>query len=371
MLPILLLSWPSALANGDIGKQLAAVSLICMMYAIFVIKPISLKKDLIGLMFAVYFSYLILNLLINPLLHGNGSFRDFAEIVRIFGCISAMCLGASLGFSHIKSTHIYWVLTLLIILELGFILNIFSFPFDFYSTRTARFSGYAIGVNYVFTTVLFITIILSYNKHQVSNYLAGYSIIVLIIALGLSGSRTSIAIIFIAILLYSFWKFKFLLKIHNFLILAFMYFSWSYISDFDTIQRLMKVVNVLATLDFTLEDFPTLFKRYLMWNQYMPLILDRLYIGYGGAKDILRIIDNSFLMTVLRYGLIGLFLEISIYVSMLLLCFRISNGLTFAIFILCYLVSGITTSFMYELRAPYLLFYVFGVIWKDSYVRYH
>lgn len=365
MIPALLLIWPSALVNGDIGKQLAAGSLVCIMFVTLFINPILLKKDLIGLVFAIFFIYLVLNLLINPLTHGNGSFHDFVELVRITGCITALFLGFSFGLSHLKPIHIYIILTFLLIIELGFVLDIFSFPFNLYSTRTARFSGLAIGVNYVFTTVLFLMVILVYQRSLISKYLYSYSILVLIVAIGLSGSRTSMIITAMAILLYNMDKFMNLFKVRNLFILILIFVGWDYLGNIESIRRIMKMIDVLLTLQFTLEDFPTLLKRFLMWEQYMPLLLDRVYLGYGGAKDVLRIIDNSYLMTVLRYGLVGILLESIIYIIMLLSCFKVRHGTVLATFIMCYLVSGITTSFMYELRAPYILFYVFGVIWKD------
>lgn len=78
--------------------------------------------------------------------------------------------------------------------------------------------------------------------------------------------------------------------------------------------------------------------------------------------------DNSFLMSIYRYGIIGLFLEFMIYLSFLYLCFkrvRSNNFYALPIAFMCvYLITGIPANNFYELKTPYILAFMIG--WFSS-----
>lgn len=54
--------------------------------------------------------------------------------------------------------------------------------------------------------------------------------------------------------------------------------------------------------------------RFNLWERaYKNEILPHFIIGQGSAKSMITIIDNSFLMSLYRYGILGLLLEFAIY----------------------------------------------------------
>ena len=364
--PLLLVMWPSTFFGGDIGKQVSAVTLIGSVFLILLTSRSVVKADKLFVFLLFYFSYLILNILINPLFHDAGSFRDFAELFRVIGCLGALILGFNFGFKGVKNKHIYALLIFLLFMEVVFILDLKLPLFNMYITKFQRFSGYAVAVNYVFSIFLFCLLMLHLRRTPSSPNLELFFYIIMISAILLSGSRTSVAILlFSAVVMYANHFYK-IIRLRSIIFIGLFCYLFSVSGYLDPLLRILSILEPLLALSIDLEDYPTLLKRFLMWEKYFPLIQERIFIGYGGAKDTLRIIDNSFLMTLLRYGLVGLVLETILYVTMLFLSFRTPHSKLFSVFILGHLISGITTSFMYELRTPYLVFYIFGIIWSKS-----
>ena len=363
--PIFLVMWPSALFSGNVGKQLAAGTLIVFGMTILSKFKIYIKKDSVSLLILIYFTYCISNILINPLTHDAGSIRDYLEIIRLIGCIIFFLLGYKIGFDRSKDSHIYFLLIILLLLELAFIFDLRFYPLSMYITRESRFSGFAIGVNYVFSIFLFCLLMIKIKSKNQSQNLFFFFLIVMTIFLILSGSRTSLIIFLITLLFLSKLKISYLFNL-RFLIFCFLaFFFIRYFEQFDSFNRIEIYVQPFINLSFDIESYPTLLKRFLMWEAKLPLIHERIIFGYGGAKEVLRIIDNSYLMTLLRYGVVGLSLEILLYLTMIRISFKSDHRLLFILYILGHLISGVTTSFLYELKTPYLLFYLFGLILKS------
>jgi O-antigen ligase len=113
-------------------------------------------------------------------------------------------------------------------------------------------------------------------------------------------------------------------------------------------------------------EVPTLSKRFLMWDAAWTDISNRLIIGHGSNKTGLTILDNSYLMSIYRYGVIGLFLELSLYALIIRNCIRDNSsdwvaGLTL-IFLSAFLVAGTTATVFYELKLPYIFMLLAGAL---------
>jgi O-antigen ligase len=360
--------WPSSVGiQGDLGKQLSVLLLIATAFVVAYRLRLTFRFNLLAFLILLFALYQIINVLLNPIFNLAGSFRDLAEVVRILGCLLFFLIGQNFyrNSDNISEAQLAVVSILLLSLLGSFYLGFLQFPFSIYHTRGARFSGIATSVNYVFSSILFIGLLLitkGYTGRRLLLYFIPFIFSFIII---FSGSRTSLGVVLLALvvgLVPGQPPKRVAFSVLGGLFVG--YLTLMILEDSGYLKRLLIYFQLIANLDFDISSYSTLAKRLTHWSESSDTILERVYFGHGGSKAVLRILDNSYLMTTLRYGLVGLILELTIYATSLFLIFRKFGNLKwfYVAFIIAHLISGITTSFAYELRVPYILYFVLGVV---------
>jgi len=191
----------------------------------------------------------------------------------------------------------------------------------------------------------------------------------------LSASFTSIIATFVAIA--SYWVFRELLIRKNMLrvlisavgVLVILYGLVSFLelvseSDVQMAGKFTLITKFVTS--GSIESFPSLVQRFYVWGEVLSEVEKEFWFGHGPAKAVLRYTDNSYLMTLFRYGALGLLLEITLYISFLggMIYRLIATGSKLMLIPLsllsAFLIAAITTNVFYELRVPYLVFLIFG-----------
>ncbi|WP_318476253.1 O-antigen ligase family protein [Photobacterium leiognathi] len=77
-------------------------------------------------------------------------------------------------------------------------------------------------------------------------------------------------------------------------------------------------------LDNGLSEQSSFSGRLIMWNYYYELISNNILFGYGPSKDYFKysVADNNYIFIVFKYGLIGLVLQLSIFISLIFYLIR-------------------------------------------------
>ncbi len=373
------------LGSADIGKQVAtvvmlAVGTLMLFYQrhIFIDYPVRIFALLAFYAAAVF-------ILKGAILSGNIMPNDFAELMRLFGLLVFYILGCSFGntcrFANLGeqtafARKICWGLFLMLaIIAVSYYfrdtpLGILS---RLYSSEEHRFSGIMPGINYIWLPLSIMCL---------SGLVAGLGLVayfaIFSLTLGsllLSASFTAIVATFVAIA--SYWVFRELLIRKNIFrvlisVVGVLVISYGLVSFFEFASESgvgmagkFKLITQFITSG-SIESFPSLVKRLYVWREVLSEVEKEFWFGHGPAKAELRFTDNSYLMTLFRYGALGLLLEITLYISFLggMIYRLIATGSKLMLIPLsllsAYLVAAITTNVFYELRAPYLLFLLVG-----------
>lgn len=370
--------------GGNIGRQAPTVLMIIIgafLLVFYMPKSISLKSAPFFFLF-IYGFYVIANNLIHGYIDSNQLIiNDFAEPLRVLGVLLFFILGASC-YSLIKRKDLRFFLNLYLIISLLLILGwvlgrAFSFGlFDFYITRGGRYSGILASVNYVWvSSIIFIGIVIvHYNNVQLNKRDLLIFILVIfvsIISILLSGGRASILGFLLGTMLLVLFCGKkarsvtllFISVLVIFLSILIYFFSGNIFSQLErTFSRMEELYIALQNID--IGQVAAFDARLHMWERAWVQINESLMFGHGSRKAGIRVIDNTYLMTLYRYGIVGLFLEIMIYFSFLIIAVKkvAKNNLYLLpiAFIVAYFVTGFTSSPFYELKTPYILSFLIG-----------
>jgi len=248
---------------------------------------------------------------------------------------------------------------------------------SFYNSKEHRFSGLMPGINYAwFPLVVLIGFGTAlYQRQTFSKIWFLLACMVVLVTLMLSASFTSIICFFSFIFI-----FMGLLSFNRYGVCAIVVMACAILicglAGFVLLEYIIKNSigfsgKFVLLMDF-IEDgdtssFSSLNKRFDVWQYALTLINEKPLTGYGANKSGLRYTDNTYVMTIYRYGLIGLMFEISVYISLMYLFLKrflnkeniLLSAFSISI-IVAYLISGFTANSFYELKLPYVFFTVIG-----------
>jgi len=348
--------------------------------------------------------YILINIYINQIyLIGGVSIRDFAEIGRMSGVLLFFYMGNILS-SNVDIKYLFkfacTISYIYLIILIGRLLNITiinKIYFLFYHNNFVRFGGTWSGLNYIWIVPLLLLIInlLVLDKYKIKfkvfvNVLI--SAFVIVGSILLSGSRTSlvvfIASLMIALLLRWYYfrriniKKNLNLKLNRrkMYILLLLIFVFILIYNANTYMSKF-LVNKFNELRYIFSGQSTEIKnlnaRFNLWKRvYKNEILSHFIIGQGSAKSMITIMDNSFLMSLYRYGIMGLLLEFAVYISLFLKYIKYIKEEDSEIYLIPiillfgYLISCIPANSFYELKLPYFLFFIFGFFNNKVLLKY-
>lgn len=326
-------------------------------------------------------AYIGMHLTISTFFGVTGSnFQDLNEVARVIGIIIFFLLGVLIG-ETITPNAVKTVLVVLGLLLTYLLMAWVAEPlrtplFDLYITRGGRFSGLGFGVNYVWAHSLVLFGLLLYlwaSDKKAGVFLGGWLVLIIVANALLSGSRTSLLVLLLPVLylLFAFGSQKLLRGLLVGLIVLggiFMASEFAGFALFDghfdrTLSRIDEVVAGYQARD--MRYIPALDVRFEEFYDRMKVISEKPIVGHGLNRGVEPFFHNSFQRTAYRYGVLGLLIELLIYLLALPVLFRIARrqrmAAVAAAFILAYLPAGSVSLVWYELRVPYLLSALLGV----------
>lgn len=354
------------------GAYIGSAAALVLLYSSRMGLPRILKPLWVLLLLTI--AYICLHILITTLIGVTGnSFQDLNELIRILGVLSFIFLGALINK---RLTPQGAKLTLIIIgLLLSYLLLAWQFDalrtpiFDFYITRYGRFSGLGFAVNYVWAHVLVLFGLFAYvwsSERKAGLIFAIWFISLLLMYAILSGSRTSMLVLVLPVtfLLYAFNRPKLTHSIFLFFSLAVaIFFIQSFFSDpvggmFERPgERVNELVDAYEKQD--IERIPALESRVSEFYRRTEVILESPFFGHGLNRATEPFFHSSYQLTMYRYGILGLFFELCLYLTASTLFLRGKDDHPFrlitAAFLLAYIPAGFVSLVWYELRTPYLL----------------
>jgi len=362
----------------SLSKQISALFLIIIgATSFFIIRKV--PNNMIVYCLLLLFLIGLLTTL-NTSLDGTFSFqfRLFAEPLRIIGLCFFFSIGyyishqyTDLDFFKLKNKNYIFIIIFSILLLLSYFYRESSFGIlsNFYSSEEHRFSFVMPGINYVWFPLLIFIFISLRSGSKI------FFFVVLIIAslvLLKAKSFTSFAAVLLSLLIYfcinNFTGVSITKKIYSIVLLflftsILMYFVFDILSLMSNISS--KYLQILIFFeDFDIAAFSSMSKRIVYWDSVISLINQRPFFGYGFSKSILEYTDNTYLMTLVRYGYFGLFLELSIYIYLFKSISSLSGFYKSALYAIFsgYILSGFTVNVFYELKLPYFFFLLFGIV---------
>jgi len=349
----LLLIWPSFLfVSSTLGKQAAAFLLISY-GSILLLKNDIKKLDSTSFFILIYLVYIVA---IN--IYNWTGIRDAGDIIRTLGILVFYQLGR-VGMLMSKRNINYYITFLFFLISSFLILpDLIDLNFWVYSDFGRRFFGTMNSPNYYWIIPIALIINLKINQDKLNNF----QIAILFCSIILTGSRTVyiLFVIYVIIKNFNFKKFIYLFIFIGFISLIFTSFK-DQLLQFFAIKRIYLLIQALSTLDLSqIESFNN---RLNIWG---TLDLNNNFLGQGSSKltGSNSIFDNSYITTLIRYGLLGIIIEFLILISLSFHIIKTRSNVKIEFFalLILYLVSCITTSTLYNLKLPYIFFYLFGYL---------
>ena len=384
---IVLLSFPVLLlgkSNIDLSKRFSSIIYFLFCVSLLITVTNKVKYNIITKLLITLSLYILIDIVLKQsVILKNLTIRDFAEIIRIVGIIFSFSLGLTIYDKYadnIKPKKILLVLLLLqLILSIGFILKgPFQFLNFFYTNKSHRFSGLMPGINYIWVGVgiTYLLLIEALVKKQISK---NKKFIYLIVTISITAFETLLSVSFTSIIIFCLFTFTLLIATIKIRIQTIIAYIVASIITFIILSNLFSFIGQHSTYfisklsqfnDFesggSLNSFSSLQQRFEVWRYILSHYTRFPFTGYGSGKDIISYTDNTYIMSFFRYGILGLMLEVSLYVS-LLIHFKKKLKKTkeklfiFVLsFILSYLIAGLVSNVFYELRTPYVAFLLFG-----------
>lgn len=392
------LLFPNVFPAGPeaVAPQLASGALVVILVVIFGLTGrLRLPRTIVPIAAAitVYVMYVaIVTLIKSGVVIGNVTWFDLGEPLRATGMLISFGLAAtyaSRGEGSIAGAlWLYIVIMTCLLIEWLWSLGWFGdFLSGLYFRREGRFSGLMPSVNYVWLPVL-ITIFLhevAKTTHSTQlDWIRGLCVWTIgLLTLLLAGSRTSIAASMVGVVSYGVWWMGTwchrlirrgvgrVPKIREMIIgVGLVIVGVWYIGSTGAeggFERGYGRIGEVATRG--LGSVPALEKRQWAWRDLPAKIDGAWLVGRGPDSENISPgnYDNSFIVTIHRYGVVGLFIELGIMVSVCvtLLATYWRTGeewcMVGVIMVVACTTAGLTSSVMYELKSPYLLFTWLGL----------
>ena len=322
--------------------------------------------------------------------------RDLFLLLQILGCVSTVLLVRK-GKTEINAFLDSPALQNLFLAILGFALITFLFKplsfLDIYSVRLDRFSSLASSTNYIWIYLLPPLIVsLSRILSHSSTVIKDYAILSLVlVSLFYSVSRTSLIIcLMITTMLVltssfrSIWLFTHSLRVPkpsrmSFFILGtlltvlfILYHSVLFSSDLfsDTLNRFWSLFDGIQRGVGFLE-IQSYNKRHLNWSEILYRFPPS-FLGYGPLPQLELAFDNQYLLALVRTGYIGLFMLITLLISLLILNVRNLLYQQSTINWLLFSYSAVlpfafwTSTPLNELKSQYLLYLIISMSFSLS-----
>ncbi len=312
---------------------------------------ISYNLNVYSVIFFAYLTYLAARLMVYFLFNiQEVIFDDFSELKRIILLLLAYLIAKRSNIEDSKLITIFFAITIIL-----YVANISIY------NGGHRFSSFMPSVNYIWVAILFLIL-------KGENIVTKYDTIILsVIALGLSASLTSVfvsfALLLVGLVVYKEIK---IYKIGLTLIVVGLVTSGFIMADIFSgfiyqSQKFTTAYQLLISGEIT--QFNTFQMRQKTWAHALILISDNPIFGYGVSKDLLRYTDNQYLLTLFRYGFIGLMLEIC-FLSSLLYRSYIQNNMLIFLFVIGLFISGYTANSIYEIKIIPILGILAGELFK-------
>lgn len=346
-----MLYWPSFFFfSGNIPKQ---SSLLFLLFFLGLkIRKSAIKRIDLGLLILIILAiyYLIINTL------NFTSIIDYIDVLKCFGLIIVYLVAKSttlLDISNISKNYGIFLYILIFTFFLGDPYNLASY---FYSDFGKRFFGTSNSPNYFWINIASISILLGgVTIHDRKTYF------VFIVSLLLTGSRTTYLLMFIWLLAFLLMDGKRLVLRISALGVLILIIPWTEILPVYYFKRIVDLYNAVISFDLTrLHSFAV---RLEIWKDAIEKFS---WFGSGSRKTMMHIYDNSYFTSIIRYGYIGMTIELIFYIFLFYKSFiskRINRSIL-TVFFLSYLIAGISSSVFYNLRLPYM--FVFTLVLLSS-----
>lgn len=368
-------------ASGALAKQLATLAMIFLAVSIlawchktkFTLRPAPV------IILLIFCCYMLVVVLVSGIIGQDFIIRDLAELARIFGLMVFLVLGC-MSYQRVQIRHINIFVMIFLVVSVIYIAHwilggvLPTFLWELYISRGGRFSGFSASVNYawVVVPVVLMLVIYSSKNSALSKWMLLPAVIVVsLLIVILSGSRSGALSLLLGILFFiliasanairSFWYMA--------LTVIMLLIVFNVVGYFETFDRFIRRFSDLenAILAFDLLLVPAFDARFISWEIKLTEIDLTGYaflFGHGSAKTGITIWDNTYLTTLYRYGVLGLFIELVFYISLLAACLkRLRHNRLVSIlivFLIAYLISGVVANPFYELKTPYLLAFLTG-----------
>lgn len=354
-----ILVWPTFIIfPSSLNKQFTLLLLIIT--GIFWINKSKIKFGFVEFLLALNMSYV----LINTIVHLT-SYRDFGDAIKTLGVFVFFVLGKNSMF-FLEQKHLKRINYLLLGLVISFLLKETSvFPIDFssfiYSDFGRRFFGFSNSPNYLWINVFVLSSFVLTNRQTTPNYI--FYIFLYALVLLLTGSRTTLILSFIFILILQLKKISLRNTIVIVLIILILSQLYLYLSvDNFYVKRIAGLIDAIFALD--LNQIYSFNARINVWEEVFSKFS---FFGNGPEKTGFSIFDNSYITTIIRFGYLGLFIELLPVIYLLFQHTDKKNKIFQLTLIITFLIAGIPSSIFYNLKAPYLFYFTMGAMLKKKY----
>jgi hypothetical protein len=358
--------FPSLILAGDDGKRFSFILLVTILLVIMII-DIQKQRKFSTVLPGVLLLYLLFYESLRNLAFYSLSapeWRDLGEMIRIVGVFCAFYIGAHSNPSIVSVRRIVVAfLCVNFILLIEYVLNL-QFLSIFYYEKITRFSGTSVSINYVFAQIIFVAYLL--RRYKMGNLIVLAFFITSLGMLLFSGSRTSVlvSIPILLVLISSRMSKSWILILIISSLLLIQRFDFLAL-DFDGVFRLYNTVQSIIAGE---NSFSTFDKRIVNLQEIYNYAANSIWFGHGSNKSVYATVDNTYIMTIYRYGLIGLALELVFYIVSFAWIIRRSDDKIFNTLILAsFFVAGLVSAVSYELRASLVFFYLIGFMLPNSY----
>jgi O-antigen ligase len=365
-LPSVVLALPSPLSHYATYFFRIAV----MVALLIIIKP---RIDRVVLVFSLL---LLLSVLLSNVA-GNLSYNsiiidDLIDVFRpviFFGCI-AIGLSCSRKLSSIEFSDflIITFLALTVFLAFSWLVDL-PLVNDLYNSQGHRFSGLTASINYVWApfVIVYCIWLLSAGPSRrptLSLFFCG----IFFFAVIFSGSRTGFLIYVIFLLFFAFRR----LDLFRIIIVAIgvvlMVFILQALVEYEIgfVGRSRKILELMMTGD--LESFGGDNDRWAVWSYALNnYIYENFIFGVGGGKSIMRFLDSQYLLSLFRYGIFGVIIELCfiVFLASRLLANRLTRH-PFLLFFSCLAVASVTSIPLYETQLVFLIPLFYGILLGES-----
>ena len=365
-LPSVILALPSPLSNYAVYF----FRITLMVALLIIIRP---RVDGVVLAFSLL---LLLSVLLGNVA-GNLSYNsiiidDFIDVFRpviFFGCITiGFSCSRKLSSIEFSDFLIITFLALTVFLTFSWFVDL-PLVNNLYNSQGHRFSGLTAAINYVWAPFVIVYGIWLLSAGPIRRPVLNLFFFgIFFFAVIFSGSRTGFVIYVIFLLFYAFRR----LDLTKIVIVAIgvvlMVFALQALVEYEVgfVGRIRKILVLVMTAD--LESFGGDNDRWTVWSYALNnYIYENFIFGVGGGKSIMRFLDSQYLLSLFRYGIFGVLIELSFIAF--LASRLLGNRLTrypFFLFFSCLAVGSITSIPLYETQLVFLIPLFYGILLGES-----